>query len=88
MATRLTAKKSGGAKSAPKTKKIPSKKAVAERAVSDGPTAPAETKPGSKAKRLPAATARALRELEAGELTRYEDADDLFRKLGIKLGKA
>jgi hypothetical protein len=44
--------------------------------------------PGTKAKkRLPAATIRALKELEAGKLNRYADADDMFQKLGIKLGK-
>ena len=35
-----------------------------------------------------AATRKALRDADAGKnLTRYVDADDLFRKLGIKLGK-
>jgi hypothetical protein len=50
--------------------------------------APTRAKPAPNAKRLPAATTKALRELEAGELTRHTDADDLFRKLGIKLDKA
>jgi hypothetical protein len=31
-------------------------------------------------------TLKALEELKAGKLTRYDDEDDLFRKLGIKLG--
>jgi hypothetical protein len=86
MAIRSTPKKSGGEATAPK--KIRPKKAQPKEAVSHGPTAPAEAEPGPKAQRLPAATIRALKELEAGELTRYEDEDDLFRKLGIKLGKA
>ncbi len=35
-----------------------------------------------------ARTRKALRDADAGEnLTTYVDADDLFRKLGIKLGK-
>ena len=85
MATRLTPKKSEGEKPAPK--KVPAKKGTPEEAVSNGPTASAEAMPATKAKRLPAATIRALKELEAGELTRYDDADDLFKKLGIKLGK-
>jgi len=86
MATnKVTAKTSGGEKPAPKTVSL--KTATPEEAVSNGPTAAAEAKPATKAKRLPAATIRALKELEAGELTRYADADDLFRKLDIKLGK-
>lgn len=32
-------------------------------------------------------TLKALEELKAGKLTRYDDKEDLFRKLGIKLGK-
>ncbi len=35
-----------------------------------------------------AETAQALRDADAGRnLTRYVDEDDLFRKLGIKIGK-
>jgi hypothetical protein len=38
--------------------------------------------------RIPTAdTFRALKELKAGKLTRYVDEDDLFKKLGIKVGK-
>ncbi len=34
-------------------------------------------------------TEQVLRDADAGKnLTRYVDADDLFRKLGIKIGKA
>lgn len=114
MATRLTPKKPGGVK--PSASKTPAKKAAAT-----GPAATAEAKPATKArKRLPAATAGALNELEAGgashvadeatpctrshipnartrkalrdadageNLTTYVDADDLFGKLGIKLGQ-
>jgi len=76
----------------PAAKKVRPKKAMPEvatpeEAVSNGPTADPEAKPATKAKRLPAATIKALKELEAGELTRYDDADDLFQKLDIKLGK-
>jgi len=40
--------------------------------------------------RIPNATTRkALRDAEAGKnLTRYDDADDLFRKLGVKSGQS
>jgi DNA-damage-inducible protein J len=40
--------------------------------------------------RIPNATTRkALRDAEAGKnLTRYDDADDLFRKLGIQSGQS
>jgi hypothetical protein len=80
-----TAKTSRG--ETPVAKKVRPKKATPEEAVSNGPTAAPEAKPATKAKRLPAATIKALKELEAGELTRYADADDLFQKLDIKLGK-
>jgi hypothetical protein len=81
MATRLTSKKSGGKK--PAAKKAPPE----TKATANGPAASAKAKPATKAKRLPAATIRALKELESGKLNRYADADDLFRKLDIKLGK-
>ena len=40
--------------------------------------------------RIPNATTRkALRDAEAGKnLTRYEDAEDMFRKLGVKRGQS
>jgi hypothetical protein len=114
VATRSTTKKSGNEKPA-------AKKATPKKAAANGPAASAGAKPATAAKkRLPAATIRALKELDAGEvshdadeaapctrshipnartrkalgdadtgknLTRYVDADDLFRKLGIKLGQ-
>ena len=54
------------------------------------PKAPTAKKPSSAPKsRVPnAATLRALADLKAGRLTRYADADDLFRKLGVKAKKA
>jgi hypothetical protein len=87
MATKLMPKKSGDEK--PSAKKAPAKKVVAsKKAAANGPAASAGGKPATKAKkRLPAATIRALKELEAGKLNRYADADDMFQKLGIKLGK-
>ena len=87
MATRLTAKKVGDEK--PSTKRAPAKKAVpSKKAAANGSAAFAGAEPVTKAKkRLPAATIRALKELEAGKLNRYADADDMFQKLGIKLGK-
>jgi hypothetical protein len=36
---------------------------------------------------LPSATIEALRDLATGNLTRYADEDDMFTKLGIKVGK-
>ena len=85
MAPRSTSKKSRGATPAPKT--VRPKRAQSKGAESNGPATPSGTQPRPKTKRLPAATIRALKELKAGKLTRYEDEDDLFRKLGIKLGK-
>ncbi len=87
MGTRLTPKESSGEKAA--AKKAPAKDVVSsKKTTANGPTASAGAEPVTKArKRLPAATIRALKELEAGELHRYADADDLFQKLGIKLGK-
>jgi hypothetical protein len=120
MATELTPKGAGGKK--PEAKEAPAKKAVSsKKPTANGPAASAKATPAPKAKkRLPAATIRALKELEAGtvdheadeaapctrshipnartrkalrdadagkNLTRYVDADDLFRKLGIKLGQ-
>jgi hypothetical protein len=114
MATKLIPKKSEG-------ETPPAKKASAKKATANGPAASAKAKPAPRAKkRLSAASVRARKELEAGEvdhdadeaapctrshipnartrkalrdadagknLTRYVDADDLFRELGIKLGQ-
>jgi hypothetical protein len=82
MATRLTPKKPGSEK--PAARKAPAKKAAA-----NGPTASAGAKPAiaTKKKRLPVATIRALAELEAGELNRYADADEMFRALGHERGR-
>jgi hypothetical protein len=86
MATRLTPKKPPDRKPTPR--KVRTKKASPGEAAANGAAAPSQTKPVAKAKkRLPAATIRALKELEADKLTRYVDADDLFQKLGIKVGK-
>ncbi len=77
MATRLTSKKSGAEK--PAAKKAPPK----EKAAANGPAASAGAKPATAAeKRLPAATIPAKKELEAGELNHYADADEMFRELG------
>jgi hypothetical protein len=81
MATRLTSKKSGVVK--PAAKKAPAKKATA-----NGPAASAGAKPATRArKRLPVATIGALVELEAGELNRYADADEMFRAPGHERGR-
>jgi hypothetical protein len=87
MATKLIAKGSGGEK--PAAKKSPAKKGGSARKVAaNGPATSAKATPAPKAKkRLPAATIRAMKELAAGKLNRYADADDMFQKLGIKLGK-
>jgi hypothetical protein len=75
MATKLTPKKPGGEK--PEARKAPAKKAAA-----NGPAADARTKPARTVKkRFPAATLRALTELETGALNRYAGADELFREL-------
>jgi hypothetical protein len=80
MATRLTPKKPGSEK--PAARKSPAKKAAA-----NGPAADARTKPATTVKkRFPAATLRALTELEAGTLSRYAGADELFRELGRRKG--
>ena len=86
MATNKVTPKTSGGKT-PMPKKVSPKTTTPGEAGSNGPAAVTKTEAATKAKRLPAATIRALKELEAGELTRYDDADDLFRKLGITLGK-
>ena len=87
MATRPTTKKSGSEE--PVARKVPAKRAApAKKTAANGPAASAGAGPATRArKRLPAATIRALKELEAGKLNRYADADDLFQKLDIKLGQ-
>ncbi len=87
MATRLMPEKPGGEKPAAK-KAPPKKKATPGKAAANGPAAAASAKPATKAKkRLPAATIGALAELEAGELNRYTDADEMFRDLGHERGR-
>jgi hypothetical protein len=85
VAPKLVTKKAVPAE--PKTsakKAVPAKAKVAAKKASAAPKA---GKIGPSGSRLPAATIRALKELEADNLTRYVDEDDLFKKLGIKLGK-
>jgi hypothetical protein len=49
---------------------------------------PDEVAPCTRSHTPNARTRKALRDADAGKnLTRYVDADDLFRKLGIKLGQ-
>jgi hypothetical protein len=80
-----TAKKALSAKPPTAAKKAaPAEPPTAAKKASAAPKA---TKVGPSRSRLPAATVRALKEIETGELTRYVDEDDLFKKLGIKLGK-
>ena len=91
MATRLVTKKAAPANA----KKAVAKKAVAKKATlakakatvkkSSAVSKTSKTMPSRAG--LPAATKRALKELEAGKLNRYADEDDLFQKLGIKLGE-
>jgi hypothetical protein len=91
MATKLVTQKAAPARAKKAVaKKAAAKKATLAKAKASVKKAPATPKAGkTKPSRsgLPAATIRALKELEAGKLNRYADADDLFRKLGIKLGK-
>jgi hypothetical protein len=90
MATPSRSRKSGD--EAPAPKEVRAQKAPPKGAVSNGPTAPTEAQPGRKASRTPrfnATTIKAMQDAKAGKnLTRYIDEDDLFQKLGIKLGKA
>jgi len=86
MATRLVTKKAAPAKA----KKAVAKKATPAKAKatvkkSSAVSKTSKTMPSRAG--LPAATKRALKELEAGKLNRYADEDDLFQKLGIKLGE-
>ena len=84
MAPKLVTKKAPVKAPATAKKAAPAKvKTTAKKASA----APKATKIGPSRSRLPAATVRALKEIETGELTRYVDEDDLFKKLGIKLGK-
>jgi hypothetical protein len=97
MAPKLVTKKALPAKAPTPAKKAlpakaptPAKKAapaMAKSTAKKASAAPKASKIGPSRSRLPAATVRALKELETGELTRYVDEDDLFKKLGIKLGK-
>ncbi len=89
MAPKLVTKKAP-AKALPAEAPTPAKKAAPAKAktpAKKAPAAPKAGKTGPSRSRLPAATVRALKELEAGTLTRYADEDDLFEKLGIKLGE-
>jgi hypothetical protein len=95
MATKSTPRKSGD--EAPAPKKVRPKKAQLKGAGSDGPTAPAAAAPkevvtppqASTPPRFNATTIKAMQDAKAGtNLTRYRDEDDLFQKLGIKLGQA
>jgi hypothetical protein len=95
MATRSMSGKSRDEVPAPK--KVRTKKTQPTGAGADGPTAPAEAalteaaavpKAGKRG-RFNAITIQAMQDAKAGKnLTRYRDEDDLFQKLGIKLGKA
>jgi hypothetical protein len=90
MAPKLVTKKAAPAKAKAVAKKAaPAKaKAAATAAVTKTSAAPKASKMVLSRSRIPAATIRALKELKAGKLTRYADADDLFKKLGVKVGKA
>ncbi len=41
----------------------------------------------AKSRKPTAETLEAPRELKTGKLTRYVDEDDMFKKLGVKVGK-
>ena len=55
--------------------------------VTNKKTEPVKAAPVKKGRNPTADTRRALAELESGKLTRYVDEDDMFKKLGIKIGK-
>ena len=90
MATRLTPKKPEGKK--PTSKRVSPDQPRPEEAVLNGPaqdTALSEEAAPCTRSHVPnARTRKVLRDADAGKnLTEYADADDLFRKLGIKLGQ-
>ena len=62
------------------TRAVKKKTAVTKVETTDK-AAPAQNEPNAE-------SLEALAELEAGELTRYADTADMFKKLGIKGGKA
>jgi hypothetical protein len=98
--SKVTAKASEGETPAPE-KKVSPKKATPEGGVSSAPTAAAAEAPDASRASPPdeaapctrshipnARTRKALQDADTGkDLTRYDDVDDLFRKLGIKLGQ-
>ncbi|MFI5456694.1 MAG: hypothetical protein ACHRXM_14695 [Isosphaerales bacterium] len=76
--------------SAPKALKVsPSTPVKVVLSMTNGPVPDVEEAVLDTKSRIPnAATRRALADLKTGRVTRYVDADDLFRKLGVKVGKA
>ena len=62
------------------TRAVKKKTAVTKVETTDK-VSPAQNEPNAE-------SLEALAELEAGELTRYADTADMFKKLGIKGGKA
>ena len=86
MAPKLVTKKAASPKAKAAAKKAAPPKAKA--AAKKTSAAPKASKTVPSRSRIPAATIRALKDSRPARLTRYDDADDLFRKLGIKLGKA
>jgi len=83
MATKLVIKESETPKAATKNKVAPAKKAAPTKKASTAVNTSRDTE-----SRIPTtSTLRALAELKDGKLNRYADEDDLFRKLGIKVGK-
>jgi hypothetical protein len=102
MASKFEVTKSGAMKAVPAKAVAPAKAVVTAKAVVPAKGAP-KTVPADKAQAAPktskaspskghivnAETAKVLRDADAGKnLTRYVDEDDMFKKLGIKLGKA
>jgi hypothetical protein len=93
MAPKLVTKKAPPAKATTAAKKAPPAKATVKKVPPAKAAAPKTSAVLNASKmvpsrsRIPAATIKALNELKAGKLTRYADEDDLFKKLGVKLGK-
>jgi hypothetical protein len=57
--------------------------------VKTGPGGPYGATTKTAKSRIPNAVSRkALADLKAGRVTRYSDVDDLFAKLGIRIGKS
>ncbi len=87
MATKIAIKKGALTRYVPAQDAAPTKKA--DQTKTTGTKAKPRTIGSTRLSRSPNAESRqALAELKSGKLTRYTDTADMFKKLGIKVGKA